>query len=281
MRWLWRDWPAAIQAQSPGNPVLKAILQLGEGWQVVADGCAPSIAANPQGQVFYSGGEITDGHSMECGQADAALAFGSDGKRYLARPEGGVKVGDSGVLGDGLPIRALTVRHSGDMYAVTPDELWFIRATGEKVRLDEGLKGASGVALSPDGLWLFVAQSFSRNGLSYRVHADGSVDARAPFYDFDIPNWADDSGAAGIGMDHDGRAYVAARTGVQVFDRNGRVAGIIPLPGNAAATGLCFGGPDFDTLYVAGGGKVYRRKLHSVGAPPWADPFKLPPWGAG
>jgi gluconolactonase len=118
-------------------------------------------------------------------------------------------------------------------------------------------------------------------GKTYRVHPDGSVDARAPFYDFDIPNWAEDRGAAGIGMDRDGRAYVATRTGVQVFDRNGRVAGIIPLPGNAAATGPCFGGPDFDTLYVAGGGKVYRRKLHSVGAPPWADPFKLPPWGAG
>ncbi len=66
-------------------------------------------------------------------------------------------------------------------------------------------------------------------------------------------------------MDRNGRAYVATRMGVQVFDRNGRVAGIIPLPGNAAATSLCFGGHDFDTLYVAGGGKVYRRKLHSVG----------------
>jgi sugar lactone lactonase YvrE len=145
----------------------------------------------------------------------------------------------------------------------------------------EGLKGASGVALSPDGLWLFVAQGLSRHGLSYRVQSNGTVDARAPFYDFVVPNWADDSGAGGIGMDRDGRAYVATRTGVQVFDRNGRVAGIIPLPGNAAATSLCFGGRDFDTLYVAGGGKVFRRKLHSVGAPPWAAPFRLPSWGAG
>jgi gluconolactonase len=68
-------------------------------------------------------------------------------------------------------------------------------------------------------------------------------------------------------MDRDGRAYVATRMGVQVFDRNGRVAAVLPLPGNAAGTSLCFGGHDFDTLYVASGGKVYRRKL--------------PPWGAG
>jgi len=137
------------------------------------------------------------------------------------------------------------------------------------------------VALSPDGLWLFVAQGLSRHGLSYRVRSDGIVDARAPFYDFVVPSRADDSGAAAIAMDRDGRAYVATRMGVQVFDRNGLVAGIMPLPGNVEPTSLCFAGHDFDTLYVAGGGKVYRRKLHSVGAPPWAAPFKLPPWGAG
>ncbi len=108
------------------------------------------------------------------------------------------------ILGDGLNIRSLTVRNNGDVYAVTQDELWLIRATGEKIKLDEGLKGGSGVALSPDGLWLFVAQSLSRTGQSYRVRADGTLDARAPFYDFDVPAWADDSGAAGIAMDRDG-----------------------------------------------------------------------------
>jgi hypothetical protein len=33
--------------------------------------------------------------------------------------------------------------NSGDVYAVTQDELWLIRATREKIKLDEGLKGAS------------------------------------------------------------------------------------------------------------------------------------------
>ena len=82
-------------------------------------------------------------------------------------------------------------------------------------------------------------------------------------------------------MDRDGRAYVATRMGVQIFDRNGRVAAILPLPGNAAATSLCFGGHDFDTLYVAGGGKVYRRESFKSRRAPWAAPVKLPPWGAG
>jgi gluconolactonase len=303
MRWLWRDWPAPIRVGEPGNPVLKAILQPGEDWQVAADDCAyvTKIAANPQGQIFYAAQVdrkiseiVADGKPMQCGQpvADAAFAFGADGRVYVTRAEGGIQVmelhahGQPKILGQGLHIGSLTVRNNGDIYVVTrtanlDNELWLIRANGEKVRLDKNLKGASGVALSPDGLWLFVAQALSRTGLSYRVSPDGTVDAREAFYDFYVPAWADDSAAAGIGMDRDGRAYVATRMGVQVFDRNGRVAAVLPLPGNAAGTGLCFGGHDFDTLYVASGGKVYRRKLHVPGAPPWAVPVKLPPWGAG
>jgi enterochelin esterase-like enzyme len=296
MRWLWKDWPAPIRSGEPGNPVLKAILQPGEEWQVAADGCplVTSLAANPQGQIFYPGVPgiaeiVAGGKPIRCrqGALAGALAFGADGRLYLARAESGVKVtGSAGdgpptLLGEGLHIRNLTARNNGDIYAVTQSELWLIRATGEKVRLDEGLKGASGIALSPDGLWLFIAQGSSRTGLSYRVRSDGRLDAREPFYDFYVPTWAEDSGAAGIAMDRDGRAYVATRMGVQVFDRNGRVTAILPLPGNQPATGLCFGGHDFDTLYVAGGGKVYQRKLHIAGAPPWADPIKLLPWGAG
>jgi hypothetical protein len=278
--------------------VLKAILQPGEDWQVTADGCplTTSLAANPQGQIFYPVEGVPEisqivagGKPIQCRQREgaAALAFGADGRLYLAPAEGGVKVTASGadgpakVLGEGLRIRNLTVRNNGDIYAVTQSEVWLIRANGEKVRLDEGLKGALGVALSPDGLWLFIAQGGSRTGLSYRVRSDGTLDAREPFYDFYVPPWAEDSGAAGIGMDRDGRAYVATRMGVQVFDRNGRVTAILPLPGNQPATSLCFGGHDFATLYVAAGGKVYQRKLHIAGAPAWAVPIKLPPWGAG
>jgi gluconolactonase len=304
MRWLWRDWPTPIRPGEPGNPVLKTILLPGEDWQVVAENCASvtSLAANPKGQVVYPAQGtakiseiVADGQSMPCGHpaADASVAFGADGRVYVTRTEGGIQLmdrsahGQPKILGQGLHIGSLTVRNNGDIYAVTrPDnlenELWLIRANGEKVRLDKDLKGASGVALSPDGLWLFVAQRLSRTGLNYRVRSDGTLDAREAFYDFYVPAWADDSGAAaGIGMDRDGLAYVATRMGVQVFDRNGRVAAILPLPGNAAGTSLCFGGHDFDTLYVASGGKVYRRKLHVPATPPWADPVKLPPWGAG
>jgi gluconolactonase len=113
------------------------------------------------------------------------------------------------------------------------------------------------------------------------VQPDGQLDAGEPFYDFAVPASMDGSGAGSVAMDDSGRAYVATPMGVQVFDRNGRVAAILPLPGNEAATGVCFGGKDFDTLYVSTGSKIYRRSLRIPGASPWAAPHKLPPWGAG
>lgn len=302
MRWLWRDWPAPIPVGQSGNPVLQAILQPGESWQVAEENCgAGDLAADPQGKVHFLSGSISRVEvvsadkpaSCQANNKAEAIAFGAAGELYRARLEGGIAVTDPGhpgerakILAGHLHVRNLIVRSNGDIYATNSNshgssEVWLITAAGEESRLDSGLKGASGIALSPDGLWLFVAQAQSRSGLSYRVKADHSVDARAPFYDFYVPAWADDSGASAISMDRDGRAYVATTAGVEVFDRNGRVAAILPLPGNAEATGICFGGSSFDTLYVAAGGKIYKRKLHSTGAPPWLAPFGLPKWDAG
>jgi sugar lactone lactonase YvrE len=82
-------------------------------------------------------------------------------------------------------------------------------------------------------------------------------------------------------MDRDGRAYVATYMGIQIMDHNGRVAAILPLPGNLPATSVCFAGDDFSILYVSSGGKVYRRKLNVPGLPPASPPVKVPNWGAG
>jgi sugar lactone lactonase YvrE len=117
--------------------------------------------------------------------------------------------------------------------------------------------------------------------LNFRVNADGTTDLPEPFYDFWVADSADASGAAGICMDRDGRAFAATPMGVQIFDRNGRLMAILPLPGNAAATSICFGGSDFGTLYAASDGKIFQRKLRHVGAPPWGAPIKLPHWGEG
>lgn len=303
MRWLWRDWPAPVMAKPPGNPILQQILKSGEGWRLVTTNCeaARTIASDAQGQVYFRTGSAPRIAELKIGQdtqpcppsaAHDAFAFGADGKLYLAQARGGIESGTDGTAKRGpirtgnFTIHSLTVRGNGNIYATTESrngmsELWLIPAQGEPKRLDAALKGDAELAISPDGLWLFVAQSRSRFGISYRILADGSVDAREPFYDFYVPAGADDSGAGEVAMDRDGRAYVATRMGVQVFDRNGRVTAILPLPGGEQIEGVCFGGSHFDTLYVSGEGKVYARRMNVVGAPSWSPPVQLPPWGAG
>lgn len=303
MKWLWKDWPIPIRARESNNPVLRAILNPDSSWELAATDCAPRsrLAANAKGEVLYADGGVnsiahvvSEGDTTRCQQNNegTSLAFGPDETLYRALSRGGVAITQA----DGnertnsqvvnLHLRGLTVRSNGDIYATAEgsggqSELWLIRSTGEPLLLAANLKGASGVALSPDGLWLFVAQAQSRSGMSYRVRSDGTVDDGEPFYHFVVPDWVDSSGAADVAMDRDGRSYAATSAGVQVFDRNGRVTAILPLPGNEAATGVSFGGREFDTLYVAAGDKIYRRKLHVRGAPAWAAPIVLPHADAG
>jgi len=160
-------------------------------------------------------------------------------------------------------------------------KVWLVRRNGLKAMLDTGLKVPTGIALSPDGQWLAVAESATHWGYSYRVEPDGTVRDKQRFYWFHVPDEADDSGAGSWVMDRQGRLYAATRMGVQVFDRNGRVRAILPMPGGRAI-GVSFGGEHLEYLYVTGSdGRTYRRKLNEPGVPPGISPIKLPAWGAG
>jgi enterochelin esterase-like enzyme len=294
MRWMWRDYPAPIVAQAPGNPRLKEIVQPGEGWQLAGLGCAAmvSLAADPSGQVWFRSAGMgkpvaVSASTAACMATDrqtgpGAFAFGPDGAQYVALPGGGIGVGGK-VIAPELKVHDFAVAFDGTLIASTQadggwGELWRVvspdnAAQAHATKLDDHIKGASGLAWTADRRWLFVAQGLSHYGLSYQMAADGSLADREPFYDFANPETADDAGAGMVEMDRKGLAYAATRLGVQVFDRNGNVIAIMPLPGNEAATGLAFGGSAFDTLYVsAAGGKIYKRRLQVNGAPAFAKP---------
>ena len=199
--------------------------------------------------------------------ADKAFGFAADGRAVTV---------------DGINATFVTTTSRGRTYATDADagKAWLITPDGTKTLLDEGLRHPTGIALSPDGLWLAVMEGRSHRGYSYRVKPDGTVEWKQLFYWAHVPDWADDSGAGGMCMDREGRPYVATHMGVQVFDRNGRSRGILPMP-EGEATSVCFGGTKFDTLFVTSGGKLYQRHMKAVGAPSFLAPIKLPPWGGG
>jgi len=289
MRWLWRDYPAPIKAKAPGNPRLGEIVIEGEPWKIASIGCGVRnrVAAKSDGAVvFNTHSQCTDSSSTE-----EAFAYATSGERVTALKQGGIGIAtadgnSSRIIAPELQMQNLMVNSNGDVYATTAgsggDALWLIRKSGDIIKLDDGLKGASGVALSPDGLWLMVGQSGAHQALSYRVLSDGKTDARESFYELYVPDDAEDSGAEGVAVDKNGWVYFATRLGIQICDRNGRVIAILPLPGNERALDITFGEKNFDTIYVSvEGGKVYARKLKTTGVPSTGARVELPKWGAG
>jgi gluconolactonase len=74
-------------------------------------------------------------------------------------------------------------------------------------------------------------------------------------------------------VDSDGRLYVATHAGLQVFDTQGRLSGIIAKPQDKFLSNVVFGGEKLDTLYVTCSDKVYRRKTKVTGVR-YFDPLK-------
>jgi sugar lactone lactonase YvrE len=319
MRWLWKDWPQPVTAgasrnvflsgtpppQNRGGWLSRGILLPGESWERVPGDyqTAGAVAADQKGEIVFrdAGGKKAwkvgaDGQPRQYAPISVpftALGFGPDGRVYVTNEKAALVLayaadGRRSVIAGDVRGRDIIITHGGDVYLTEQEpgggpsgRVWLIKAGGDKVLLDSGLNHPSGIALSPDGLWLAVAESRSHLGYSYRVESDGSVKDKQRFYRFEVPDEADDSGAGPWAMDTEGRLYAATRMGVQVFDRNGRVRAILPVPGGAVA-GLAFGGASFDVLYVScADNRLYRRKLGVPGAPPWGAPIKLPPWAAG
>lgn len=129
----------------------------------------------------------------------------------------------------------------------------------------DGIPFPNGLAFTPDGEHLFVADSDRGIVVRFRVDSEGL---------FGGEEYAALPGAApdGIAVDARGWLYVAATTAdaIMVFDEAGDLAKVIELGGPSMATNLCFGGPDLRTLYVtvAKGGRVLAVDGDFVGAPP-------------
>ena len=106
-----------------------------------------------------------------------------------------------------------------------------------------------GIALSPSGRILYVANSDERNIRAYDVDHEGEVsNERVAIPKIDgIP--------AGIRTDDKGNLYVAAK-GIAVYSPEGQLLTTIPL--SETPSNFSFADPDFQTLYVTARTSLYR-----------------------
>lgn len=302
MRWLWKNYPEKITPTAENkNQFLKDILIPNQGWELVGDGYTftEGTIANAAGEVFFV--DVQTSKSYKIGldgkivmlnvpeKKSTGQAFAADGNRYVvARGASQIVKYDADnketVIAENQAGNDLVVAKNGNIYFTAPDgkekpsKLYLIRPNGEKEELDNGLIFANGITLSPDQTQLYVTESMTHWVWAYQVQADGKLSHKQKFGWLHTRDNEDFAWADGLKCDRDGRIYVATRRGIQVLDQLGRVNAIIPVP-TGIASNLCFGGKDFDTMYVSCVDKVYKRKVKTLGVNTFDAPFKPKPSG--
>ncbi|MDP4149390.1 MAG: SMP-30/gluconolactonase/LRE family protein [Bacteroidota bacterium] len=296
MRWLWKDWPKPVTVGSTKNQALSEILIPGQDWELVGQGYqfTEGIAANAKGEVFFQDIPNSKTYKIDADGKPQALpldakkasgtCFGPDGKRVVvAGGSNQILSYDNNdkvtILADALAGNDLVVAKNGNIYVTVPDgtekpsKIYLIRPNGGKVVVDEGIRFANGIALTPDQSQLYITESASHWVWIYSIRPDGTLANKQHYGWLQVPDNAENAWPDGLKCDREGRVYVTSRMGIQILDPVGRVNAILPIP-TGQASNCCFGGPGFDVLYVTSRDKVYRRRLNVHGANPFDSPNK-------
>ena len=295
LRWAWRDYPQPVKTlvHESHQPVMDVLIS-GEDWQQVGGtyGFTEGPAADRNGNVFFTDipnnkiykieaqGEVTQ-FADDTGGANG-LMFGPDGKLYACqgnrnRVVAYDKDGKAETIAEDIQqCNDLCINHEGGIYVSEPPkgQVWYISPQHEKKVVTKGIAFPNGVILSPDQTQLIVADTKGVRLLAYEVKKDGNLDHREAFFESQVQPGLVDNGADGMTVDKEGRLYVATRIGLQVCDPAGRVIGIINKPQNQWLANVVFGGKNLDTLYVACGNHVYRRKTKTQGVLSWEAPLR-------
>jgi gluconolactonase len=165
-------------------------------------------------------------------------------------------------------VNDVVVRSDGNMYFTDPDysragrpgqnALAFYRLSPQGVvtRLGTGNE-PNGIALSPDGSWLYVAGSDPAKKLA--LAADGSaMGAPMPFYS---------AGSDGMAVDCAGNVYMTTMGGIVVVSPAGQNIGTITGVTDGDTTNSAFGGTDRQTLYITTSTSLYQIHLNVPGFP--------------
>jgi gluconolactonase len=296
MKWLWKDWPKPVSAGNSKNQMLSEILIPGKDWELAGEGYTftEGIVANATGEVFFQ--DIPNSKTYKISlsgkirvlpldaKKSSGTCFAPGGKRYVVA--GATKQilsydakEKETLVADTISGNDLVMARNGNLYVTSPDgrekpsKIFLVRANGTRVTVDEGIKFANGIALTPDQTQLYVTESATHWLWIYKIQPDGTLAYKQRYGWLHVADNDDNAWSDGLKCDRDGRVYVATRLGIQVLDQTGRVNAILPVP-SGQASNICFGGANFDIMYVTCGDKVYRRQLHTHGVNPFEDPFK-------
>ncbi len=304
LKWLWRDSKPAhlinTKGDLGGDLTLLKLLD-GDAWEVVAEGLgfADAPCTDEEGNFYYSDMRgaaagifkvAIDGKKTKLSdEAVSGLKFATDGR--LIACQGAKKRLIAIDLAHGAAIEELATDVQPNDLAVTTKGFVYFTETGKKqvtfldlktkqVRVaDTGIAAPNGITLSPDQGTLAVSDSRGGNVWMFRIAADGTLDAKAPYSTMRLPidgkgefkfnqppPYNPASGGDGMAGDEAGRYYVTSNLGVQIFDPTGRECGLLPKPqADKPLTSCALSGAGCAFLYITNGDRIYRRKVMAVG----------------
>lgn len=291
LRWLWQDWGSPVNAGYTNHSPIGQVILPNEGWDIVGQGYdfPGGLTANAQGEVFFADTaqsriyKVALDGSVATLRTDTtgaqSLAIAADGTLYATQPEAQRLVhltgkADEQILATDASCKDLILRQDGALYFTDP-RTHTVKSLlrGKLITLDLGIEFPSGICLSPDQSLLYVTDLVGQFIYSFQIQTDGLLAYKQPYFHLHLPDNPRGSGADGVCVDREGRLYVATQLGIQFCDQAGRVNGIIAKPEpDAWATDVCFGGRNFDELYLTAGKKVWKRKLQTRGLVPAAEP---------
>lgn len=131
--------------------------------------------------------------------------------------------------------------------------VYYLKPSGELVRVIEDLRVPNGIAGTPDGKYLFVADMMGRATWKYTINGDGSLGNKTLF----AP-----SGSDGLTIDARGNIYLTAGK-VLIYNPEGEKIGEIALP--ETPTNVCFGGEKRNVLFITARTSVFTLKMKVKG----------------
>ena len=300
LKWLWRKEPYQPQIDTKGDlrgdMTLLKLLVPGETWTVVADklGFADAPCTDADGNFYFSDMKapavyklsVADGTRTELvKEAVSGLEFGPDGLLYGCQ---GAKSRVISLDPNSGAVKEVATNVTPNDLAVTRDGAIYITETkqgrvtrinsssGETTPVASGIKRPNGIALSSDGGTLAVSDSGGEHVWTFRVNADGTLDAQMPQHD----HAAADRSEGGVQVQRaaavpgriarrrHGRRQVGpllrhlGRWASRCSTRPAANAAYLPKPIEAQPLTSCvLAGANHEYLYVTNGNTVFRRKL--------------------
>ena len=228
-------------------------------------GRANGLIFDPKGRLIAAEGANTGGNRrVSITERDGTvrtLADRFEGKRFnspndvAVDTKGRVYVSDPRYVGDDP--RELD---SEDVYRIDPD--------GSVHRLDTTAHKPNGLAVSPDGKTLYVADNGPKRRVLLALDLDDAGSTANPRI---LHDFGDDRGIDGLTVTVDGRVVATSgrgtTAGVRIFSPAGKLLGTIPVPEDPS--NVEFGGPDRSTLYITAGTGLYRVETTMKGFAVW------------